>query len=233
MRYPAEQTAARHQRILQEASRLFRERGIGGVSLPEVMKAAELTHGPFYNHFASKEALVAECLKDAMDAQLRGLKSTKRSKAAIHEILDGYLCPQHRDSVGDGCVMPALAGEIARHPGARAAFTQYAKDFVSVLAEKLASTGVRKDEARAEALRMWVGLVGAVILARAVDDRTLSDEILARTHADLRGALLGGGRARGSRPTARATRPSGSRRSRATSTKRRRRSDDKDWPTMP
>jgi TetR/AcrR family transcriptional repressor of nem operon len=66
MRYPAEETAARHQRILREASRLFRERGIGGVSLPEIMKAAELTHGPFYNHFESKEALIAQSLKCAM-----------------------------------------------------------------------------------------------------------------------------------------------------------------------
>ena len=213
MRYPAEQTAARHQRILQEASRLFRERGIGAVSLPEVMKAADLTHGPFYNHFASKEALVAECLKDTMDAQLQGLKSTKHSKAALRELVDGYLCPEHRDSAGEGCVAPALAGEIARHPGARAAFTQYAKDLLSVLAEKLTSAGARKDEARAEALRMWVGLVGAVILARAVDDKALSNEILARTHADFASTLRGAGRARGSRPTARAARPSGKRRS--------------------
>jgi TetR/AcrR family transcriptional regulator, transcriptional repressor for nem operon len=58
MRYPAQETAARHQRILQQASKLFRERGIGGVSVPEIMKAAQLTHGPFYNHFASKEALM-------------------------------------------------------------------------------------------------------------------------------------------------------------------------------
>jgi TetR/AcrR family transcriptional regulator, transcriptional repressor for nem operon len=213
MRYPAEQTAARHQRILQEASRLFRERGIGAVSLPEVMKAADLTHGPFYNHFASKEALVAECLKDTLDAQLQELKSTKHSKAALRELIDGYLCPKHRDSAGEGCVASALAGEIARHPGARSAFTQYAKDLLSVLTEKLASAGAGKKEARAEALRMWVGLVGAVILARAVDDKALSDEILARTHADLAGALRGAGRARRSRPTGRAARPSGRRRS--------------------
>jgi TetR/AcrR family transcriptional regulator, transcriptional repressor for nem operon len=201
MRYPAEQTAARHQRILQEASRLFRERGIGGVSLPEVMKAAQLTHGPFYNHFASKEALVAECLKDAMVAQVERVRSATRAKTALREYLDEYLCREHRDSAGDGCVAAALAGEIARNPGARVPFTQHIKEMLSALSEKLASAGARQGEARAEALRMFVGMLGAVILARAVDDEPLSDEILARTRANLRGA----GRARNSRPTARTT----------------------------
>ena len=201
MRYPAEQTAARHQRILREASRLFRERGIGGVSLPEIMKAAQLTHGPFYNHFASKEALVTECLTDTMDAQLERLRSAKRAKTALREFLDEYLCREHRDSAGDGCVAAALASEIARNPGAKVPFTQHVKEMLSALTEKFASAGARQGEARAEALRMLVGMLGAVILARAVDDKAFSDEILARTHADLRGA----GRARKSRPTAPAT----------------------------
>ena len=205
MRYPAEQTAARHQRILREASRLFRERGIGGVSLPEIMKAAQLTHGPFYNHFASKEALVAECLKDTMAAQVERLRSAKRAKTALREFLNEYLCREHRDSAGDGCVAAALAGEIARNPGARVPFTYYIKDMLSVLSEKLASAAARQGEARAEALRMWVEMLGAVILARAVDDKILSDEILARTHADLCGALCHAGRARNSRPTGSAT----------------------------
>ena len=202
MRYPAEQTAARHQRILREASRLFRERGIGGVSLPEIMKAAQLTHGPFYNHFASKEALVAQCLKDTMDAQLERLRSAERTKTALREFLDEYLCREHRDSVGDGCVAAALASEIARNPGAKVPFTQYTKDMLSALTEKFASAGARQGEARADALRMLVGMLGTVILARAVDDKALSDEILARTHADLRSALRGAGRARKSRPAA-------------------------------
>jgi TetR/AcrR family transcriptional repressor of nem operon len=190
MRYPAEETAARHQRILQEASRLFREHGIDRVSLPEVMKAAQLTHGPFYNHFASKEALIAECLKCAMDATLQQLLSGKRSKAALREFLDEYLCREHRDNPGDGCVFAALASEIARHPDARVSFTQCFKDMLSAMSVKFAPAGGRNGEARAEALRILVGMVGAVILARAVDDKALSDEILARTHADLLCAAL-------------------------------------------
>ena len=215
MRYPAEETALRHERILHQASRLFRERGIGGVSLPEIMKAAQLTHGPFYNHFASKEALIAASLKWAMDAKLQRLLSRKHSKAALREYLDEYLSPHHRDNPGDGCVAPALAGEIARNSGSRLPFTQYIKDILSAMSEKLALEGGQKGEARAEALRILVGMVGAVILARAVDDKALSDEILARTHADL---LRGPGRVRSSGPTALATRRSARRRSLAAPT---------------
>ena len=209
MRYPAEETAARHQRILQEASRLFRERGIGGVSLPEIMKAAQLTHGPFYNHFESKEALIAESLKCAMDSKLELLLPGKRSPAALREFLDEYLSREHCDNPGDGCVTPALAGEIARNPGARLPFTQYIKNTISAISEKLAPEGGQKDEARGEAVRILVGIVGALVLARAVDDKALSDEILARTHADL---LRGTGRGRSSGQTSPAKRRSGKRR---------------------
>lgn len=198
MRYPAEETAARHERILQQASRLFRERGIGGVSVPEIMKAAHLTHGPFYNHFASKDALITESLKAAMDRQVQRLRSGMRAKAGLCAFLDDYLSSEHRDDPGGGCVMAALAGEVARNPGARVPFTQYVKDMLSAMSEKFAPKENRKEEARAEALRILVAIVGAVILARAVDDNALSDEILARTNADLRG----GSRVRNSGSTA-------------------------------
>ena len=162
------------------------------------MKAAQLTHGPFYNHFASKEALVAECLKETMDGQLERVRSAKRAKTALREILNEYLCREHRDSAGDGCVAAALAGDMARNPGAKVAFTQYMQDMLSALTEKLASAGVRQGDARAGAVHMLVGMLGAVMLARAVDDKAFSDEILARTHA----YLLAVGRAHKSCPTA-------------------------------
>ena len=214
MRYPAEETAARHERILQEASRLFRERGIGGVSLPEIMKAAQLTHGPFYNHFESKEALIAESLKCAMDSKLSAWR-TRAGKSGLREFLDEYLSREHCDNPGDACVTPVLAGEIARNPGAKRSFTKYIKDSLSAISEQLAPEGVQKDEARAEAVRIYVGVVGAVVLARAVDDKALSDEILARTHADL---VRGTSRVRSSGRTSLAKRRSKRRRSLASST---------------
>src|SRR5215469_15798381 len=76
MRYPATETAEKHDRIVQEASRLFRERGFGGVTVAEVMKEAGLTHGAFYSHFESKEALMAAAVEYVMQGALRGVKKS-------------------------------------------------------------------------------------------------------------------------------------------------------------
>jgi hypothetical protein len=110
--------------------------------------------------------------------------------------------------------MLSLAGEIARNPGASRPFTEYIKDSLSAISEKLAPEDGRKDEARAEAVRILVGLVGAVVLARAIDDKALSDEILVRTHADLVRCL---GPGRGSDRKSPAKRRSGKSRSLAAS----------------
>jgi TetR/AcrR family transcriptional regulator, transcriptional repressor for nem operon len=183
MRFPAEETAARHERILKEASRLFREHGLNGVSIPEIMKAAQLTHGPFYNHFASKEALVADSIDRAMGAMLQEILSYGRSKTARRQFLDAYLSPEHRDDPGDGCVMAALASDVARSPAAKVSFTKRFKDILSALSAKF--TSARKNDARAEAIKLVATIVGGMILARAVDDAALSDEILAQLRAHL------------------------------------------------
>ena len=83
MRYPAAETAEKHQKILAEASRLFKERGFDGVSVSEIMKATGLTHGPFYNHFDSKEALMAECIVHAGDAALAHLDEAAQTPEAV------------------------------------------------------------------------------------------------------------------------------------------------------
>jgi len=120
VRYPAEQTAARHERILREASKLFRQRGLNGVSVPQIMKAARLTHGPFYNHFESKEALVAESIDRAMADTLQYIASFTRPTTARRQFLDAYLSPQHRDNPGEGCPIAALAGDVVHNPPAKA-----------------------------------------------------------------------------------------------------------------
>ena len=184
MRYPAEQTAARHERILREASKLFRQRGLNGVSVPEIMKAARLTHGPFYNHFASKDALVAESVDRAMGAMLQDLLASGGSKAARRRFLDAYLSPRHRDNPGDGCAVAALASDVSRSPAAKAPFTRRLKDILSATAAKFTAAREGRD-ARAEAIKLTSLIVGALILARAVDDNELSEEILAQVRADL------------------------------------------------
>src|SRR5471030_3162784 len=100
MRYPAAETAEKHQRILDAASRLFRERGFSGVSVGEIMKETGLTHGPFYNHFASKEALIAESLAHITCKSLEGIDEVSPDAAGKAAYLASYLSEGHRDAPG-------------------------------------------------------------------------------------------------------------------------------------
>src|SRR6516165_318226 len=130
MRYTVEETTAKHERIVNEASRLFRERGFENVSVGEVMKAAGLTHGAFYAHFDSKEELQAAAIaygqKVSLERMQRSNKNSKESYA------DRYLSRRHRDNPGDGCTMAALAQEVARStPELKSAFEQGFEDILS------------------------------------------------------------------------------------------------------
>lgn len=168
MRYPAKETAARHERIVKEASRLFRERGFENVTVAEVMQAAGLTHGAFYAHFGSKqeleEAAVAYGL--ALSAgRVRNRGATKKGRKAY---ADRYLSLWHRDNPGEGCTMAALAQEVARSsPKLKAAFE---KGFEEILS---AHGGDRK-----EAIHQTAAMLGGLVLARAVHDPKISDGIL-------------------------------------------------------
>jgi TetR/AcrR family transcriptional regulator, transcriptional repressor for nem operon len=167
MRYPVEETAAKHERIVKEASRLFRERGFENVSVGEVMKAAGLTHGAFYAHFASKEELQAAAIAYGQEVSLGRLQSSKKN-AAKGSFTDRYLSREHRDNPGNGCTMAALAEEVARSsPELKTAFEQGLENILS------ATGGDRK-----EAIFQSAALLGGVVLARAVQDPRLSDEIL-------------------------------------------------------
>src|SRR6516164_11706473 len=131
MRYPAKETAAKHERIVKEASRLFRERGFENVTVAEVMKAAGLTHGAFYAHFASKEELQAAAVAygQTLSARRAQQSSTKKQKVSYPE---RYLSRWHRDNPGDGCTMAALAQEVARSsPELKAAFERGLQEIVS------------------------------------------------------------------------------------------------------
>jgi TetR/AcrR family transcriptional regulator, transcriptional repressor for nem operon len=174
MRYPAEETAAKHDRIVKEASRLFRERGFENVTVGEVMKAAGLTHGAFYAHFASKqdlqEAAVAYGQGVSRDRVQRS--ETKKSKGSY---ADGYLSQRHRDNPGAGCTMAALAQEVARStPEIKATFERGLEEILSALG------GDRK-----EAIFQTAALLGGIVLARAVRDSHFSDEILASVREKL------------------------------------------------
>ena len=166
MRYPAEETAAKHERIVKEASRLFRERGFENVSVGEVMKAAGLTHGAFYAHFGSKKELQAAAVAYGQEVSLGRLQRNKKKSKGTFD--DRYLSPWHRDNPGDGCTMAALGPEVARSaPELKAAFEQGLEDILSA-----------RGGNRNEAIFQTAAMIGGVVLARAVQDPRLSQEIL-------------------------------------------------------
>lgn len=184
MRYPPEETAEKHRRILEEAGRLFRERGFAGVSVSEIMKATGLTHGPFYNHFASKEALMAEALADLSDRTHADFDRTV-AEQGIAAYLDRYLSRRHVEQAGAGCLMTALAPDAAREPVTRASFTAHVKGAIDRLMRALPGKRRNDADARSGAILALSAMVGAVMLARAVDDTALGDEILAATRKEL------------------------------------------------
>ena len=184
MRYPPEETAAKHRRILEEAGRLFRERGFAGVSVGEIMKATGLTHGPFYNHFASKEALMAEALSD-LSSRTQADFDRILAEQGIAAYLDLYLSRRHVDSAGAGCLMTALAADSAKEPATRGPFTAHVKGVIDRLMRALPGKRRAEADARAAAMLAQAAMVGAVTLARAVDDPVLGDEILAATRQQL------------------------------------------------
>ena len=168
MRYPAKETAAKHDRIVQEASRLFRERGFENVTVGEVMKAAGLTHGAFYAHFGSKQELERAAIAHGQVLSASRARSHGATKKGRRAYADRYLSDRHRDNPGDGCTMAALSQEVARStPELKAAFE---KGLEAILSAK---GGDRK-----EAIFQTAALLGGVALARAVQDEKLSDEIL-------------------------------------------------------
>ncbi|MFE2409277.1 TetR/AcrR family transcriptional regulator [Kitasatospora sp. NPDC059408] len=183
------------QQVIDETSRLIREKGASQVSVPEAMAAAGLTHGGFYRHFSSKDDLVAQALRaafgerrEAMD-RLTGegpAEGPEEGPSPRTEFVSRYLSTVHRDNPGGGCPAATLGAEAARaEPGSavRTAFTAGLRDLVDGL-QRLDGDG------RETALADLSTLVGAILLARASDDAELSEEILtaARHHLTTPGA---------------------------------------------
>jgi TetR/AcrR family transcriptional repressor of nem operon len=170
--------AASHERIVRVASRRIRCDGVANVSVSELMNEAGLTHGGFYRHFDSRDELVAEAVADALaQGSQRVQASTELGQpAALAAIIDGYLSRLHRDKPATGCAVAALPTDIARTDArARAAYTRQVHSYLNLLTEL---TPARD---RDEAHLILATLVGALVLARAVDDHALSNEILDST----------------------------------------------------
>ena len=171
MRVSKEKAAENRERILAEAARLFRERGISGVGVDALTDAAGLTHGSLYSQFGSKERLAAEALGHALSTSSARMDDT----GTLDDYVARYLSADHRDRRGDGCVMAALAGEIPRQGAAvRRSFTDALRAMVKRIAGLMPGHHASEDAA----LAIVATMVGALTLARAVDDPELSDRIL-------------------------------------------------------
>lgn len=178
MRVSQARAAENRGRIVAAAGRLIRERGIDGVGIDAIMEAAGLTHGGFYRHFPSKDELVAEAVALGLDG------APSADDASRDAYLERYLSPRHRDDRGGGCVMAALGGDIARGgAGARSALTRAVVGQITRFARWF--EGRDDASAREQAIVTLAGMVGALVLARAVDDPALSDEILAAARSRL------------------------------------------------
>jgi TetR/AcrR family transcriptional regulator, transcriptional repressor for nem operon len=179
MRYGKDQKQATRQRILEAAGRRFKEDGIDGAGVAAVMSDAGLTNGAFYAHFASKEDLVANVLADQLRMQRHSFDAQPPDRAGLEAIVRAYLSPDHRDQCADGCPSAALLDEIARRPAAtRQVFTDELMGEIDDIAARLDPTDL--EAARTDALTVFGLMVGTLQLARALTDRDLSDQLLAR-----------------------------------------------------
>ena len=192
MRYAKGHKDETRRHILDVASAQFRESGIAAVGLAGIMSEAGLTNGAFYSHFSSKEDLVREVLTDVLTRREERHKANLESGVALQTTIRDYLSTRHRDRAGTGCPTAALVAEIARHPKpTRDAFTAKMSDIITLMAEQIPQGSAQ--ERRRKATTIYATMVGALQLSRAVNDRQMSDEILANA-ADAALALAGGQR---------------------------------------
>jgi TetR/AcrR family transcriptional repressor of nem operon len=173
MKVSREQMAENRRRILDVASRLFRDKGFDAVSVAEVMNAAGLTHGGFYGHFSSKDDLIAQTLAHVLAADSGG-------GGDFRAYVRSYLAPRHRDNAAGGCPTAGLAAAI-RHqaPAARSAMTEGLRSQIDRIGTALPE--LDQADRRRAAIGSFAAMVGAVILARAIDDPAFSDEVLEQT----------------------------------------------------
>jgi TetR/AcrR family transcriptional regulator, transcriptional repressor for nem operon len=179
MRYSKDHKSATRQRILEAAGRRFKQDGIDGAGVATVMSDAGLTNGAFYAHFSSKEDLVANVLADQLRAQRQSFDAQSSDRAGLEAFVRSYLSPEHRDQFADGCPSAALLDEIARRStDTRDVFTDEVMGVIDDIASRLDPTDM--EGARADALIVFGLMLGTLQLARALTDRDLSDQLLAR-----------------------------------------------------
>jgi TetR/AcrR family transcriptional repressor of nem operon len=174
MRVSKIQAADNRERILKTASRLMRERGISGAGVDALTEAAGMTHGSLYSQFGSKERLVEEALAYVLTAKGQEAREVPTLNGYVSE----YLSQKHRDRPGQGCPVAALCCEMARQSGGvRDRFTEGLRGMIRHISGRMGA-GLKRRRRGDEAMATVASLVGAIVLARAVNDPRLSDYIL-------------------------------------------------------
>jgi TetR/AcrR family transcriptional repressor of nem operon len=181
-----------HRRIVKIAAARFRERGVNGIGLADLMKEADLTHGGFYRHFDSREELVAEAvecaLRDGWEAVASVAGGNRPPAATLRLLVDAYLSVAHRDGLATSCPVTTMANDVARcNARARSAYTKQVGTYLELLAKLIAAD--KRKSRRAKAIAALATLVGAVSMARAVNDEKLSRELLKSAADELKAQL--------------------------------------------
>jgi TetR/AcrR family transcriptional regulator, transcriptional repressor for nem operon len=172
---------ASHDRILSVAARRFRERGFDGVSIADLMTEAGLTHGGFYKHFPSRDALLVEatarCFRDARLGLTRSME--KARGRGLEALLESYLSSEHEKDPGSGCPVAALAVDISRTAATRQTFAPV----FAVYVDRVASMLDGPEETRpGRAAAIICAMAGAIAIARALGDSRVVPNVLAATH---------------------------------------------------
>jgi TetR/AcrR family transcriptional repressor of nem operon len=190
-RHSQEEKARSHDRIVDIAAARIREAGTTAPSVAEIMQAAGLTHGGFYKHFESRDDLIAEAVdRTFADSQKAAAAVIEGAENPLGAFVDWYVSAEHRDDPAQGCGVVALGGEVSRSdPRVRSAYTGQVKRYLAQLEQLLGGSDARAGvdrEARTEAIVILSTLDGALLVARAVDDPDLSDEIIRDVRAACR-----------------------------------------------
>lgn len=180
MRYPPEHKVDTHERIVSKAAQEFRRCGLDGIGIANLMKELGLTHGGFYSHFDSKDDLIAEASVAIVRERMERLVATAEAQSPgrrAKALIDIYLSREHRDNADKGCILPALAADLARRPPpVREPYTKA----LSALFDRIAAMMPAKTASvrRSQALALFSALAGTILVARSVSDLAFSDRVL-------------------------------------------------------
>lgn len=186
MRVTRQQAIENRKRVLRLASRRFRERGLGGVGVADLMQEAGLTHGGFYKQFESKEDLAAEACAAAIAENLAGYQELAKQdpKNVLAHVISTAISDLHRNSPGEGCLLAAVGADISRaNTPVRKKVTEGVRQIIDFISSLI--PGRSRKHARRKAMTTYATVVGSLVVARAVDDPDFASEILTAARESL------------------------------------------------